>query len=297
MSAPSPTAAELPYWDSYLRQLGEAPEIENFQALHSHYGCWDNPAWSNRVPDDYGRAAERMCEKVLTAAGIEDGQCVLDVGCGLGSVLASLNQRRSRMSLVGLNIDARQLAIAHNVCHERGDGTAGCAVGSAMEGDTVAGNTVRWVAGDAVRLPLAEGAFDVVLALECSMHFPSRAMFLSEAHRVLRPGGRLALCEHFAKRARREPIDQPRRSRLWGTFQEPLSQCQFQELAAAAGFMPTHDEDVTRNTLPTFPGVRRFVAGGLPWPLSWQARAMLRLTELLVRAGRLEYRVLAFQRG
>lgn len=272
-----PAVADLPYWDSYLRQL-EAGLPEDVRALHSHYGCWDDPSWSNRRPEDYGKAAERMCEKVSAAAQIADGQRVLDVGCGLGAVTASLNIRFANMTLVGLNIDPRQLAIARQVCRARPD------------------NQVQFVAGDAVRLPFPAASFDAVLALECTMHFPSRAQFLSEAARVLRPGGWLGLCEHFSRAPRREPIDAPRRSRLWGMFQEPLCAAQFQTLAAQHGLQTVHREDVTGHTVPTFPGVRKFVAGGLRWPLSWQARLLLRLTEWMVRSGRLQYQIWGLER-
>ncbi len=273
-----PAGSNLPYWDSYLRQLAAAELPSDVRALHSHYGCWDNPSWSNRVPEDYGRAAERMCDKAIQAAGIADGQRVLDVGCGLGATIQRLNQQYGRMELFGLNIDSRQLAIARQVCQPRVD------------------NQVRLIQGDAVRLPLAASAFDVVLALECSMHFASRTQFLAEAARVLRPGGRLALCEHFSASPRPEPQDRPRNSRLWGLFQEPLSAAQYRSLAAQQGFRAAHDEDVTAETVPTFPGVRKFIARGMRWPLSWQARLMLHFTEWLVRHGRLQYRLLAFER-
>lgn len=277
-SSRPPSGAELPYWDSYLRQLQAAGLPADVRALHSHYGCWDDPSWSNRVPADYGRAAQRMCDKVLAAAGVADGQRLLDVGCGLGAVVASLNERLSGMTLWGLNVDERQLAIARRVCNPANH------------------NIIEFIAGDAVRLPFDGASFDVLLALECSMHFSSRERFLAEAARVLRPSGRLALCEHFSQRPRSEPADQPRQSRLWGTFQEPLSVSQFQALAARHGLKPVHCEDVTRATIPTFPGVRQFVCAGLQWPLNWQARLMLRLTELLLRMGRLRYCVLAFER-
>ena len=43
------------------------------------------------------------------AAGIADGQHILDVGCGFGGTVASLNENFSRVHLLGVNIDERQL--------------------------------------------------------------------------------------------------------------------------------------------------------------------------------------------
>ncbi|MBN1826910.1 MAG: methyltransferase domain-containing protein [Candidatus Eisenbacteria bacterium] len=53
---------------------------------------------------------------------------------------------------------------------------------------------VHVAAGDALRLPFRDGAFDVVYSCSTLDHFPERAALLrgiAEAARVLRPGGRL----------------------------------------------------------------------------------------------------------
>jgi SAM-dependent methyltransferase len=46
---------------------------------------------------------------------------------------------------------------------------------------------------DALDLPFADGAFDVVLLFEALYYLPDVLRFLAEARRVLRPGGRLLM--------------------------------------------------------------------------------------------------------
>ncbi|BBZ36297.1 phthiotriol/phenolphthiotriol dimycocerosates methyltransferase [Mycolicibacterium confluentis] len=48
-----------------------------------------------------------------------------------------------------------------------------------------------FIHGDAVDLPFADNTFDAVLNIQASFAYPSLARFMSEVHRVLRPGGHL----------------------------------------------------------------------------------------------------------
>jgi len=66
---------------------------------------------------------------------------------------------------------------------------------------------------DACAMPRPDRAFDAVLAVACSFHFPSRDAFLLECARLLRPGGRLALSDFVPATAqqallRRGPINE-----------------------------------------------------------------------------------------
>lgn len=126
---------------------------------------------------NYAEAAEGLSWAVLAAAEIGPGRRVLDVGCGFGGTLDLLNRRYSRLELVGLNIDLRQLTRARAQCVPRGE------------------NRLALVAADACRLPFADHSFDRVLCVEAVFHFPSRVKFFAEARRVLAPGGRLTPCD------------------------------------------------------------------------------------------------------
>ena len=56
-----------------------------------------------------------------------------------------------------------------------------------------AGATVTWQEGDANALPCDDATFDVVCCEQGFQFFPDKAAALREMHRVLVPGGRLAL--------------------------------------------------------------------------------------------------------
>lgn len=122
-------------------------------------------------------AAEKLAMLVAATARIGPRDCVLDVGCGFAEHDILWRARFAPARVVALNICVEQLALAARL-HPA----------EARDG-------VSLVAGDAVRLPFADGAFDAVLGVESAFHFRPRTAFFAEAARVLRPGGRLVLAD------------------------------------------------------------------------------------------------------
>jgi len=106
---------ELPYMDFFLEAFeeGDSEVIKSF-GRHAHWGYWEAPTEANGSGEDFAKAAEKMCSQVYVAANVGNGQSVLDVGCGFGGAIASINEGFTNMKLVGLNIDERQLERARN---------------------------------------------------------------------------------------------------------------------------------------------------------------------------------------
>ncbi|MFI5455218.1 MAG: methyltransferase domain-containing protein [Isosphaerales bacterium] len=142
-----------------------------------HLGHWDQPSGGvTSGPDEFARAQDRLDEVLLGMADFQDGQSVLDVGCGFGGSLQKVDRRFRNVRLVGVNIDPRQLAI----CRQLGPRE---------------GNVFEWIEADACDLPFADATFDRVLCIEAMFHFASRRVFFREAARVLRPGGVLVISD------------------------------------------------------------------------------------------------------
>jgi len=238
----------LPYFDYLLSELDKKnPSIEKSFGRHVHWGYWDDPEKALCDDEDFSRAAEKLVLELCRLAGIAEGEKVLDVGCGFGGTVASLNERFERLQLTGLNIDARQLARARQlVCplHE---------------------NRVEFREGDACSLPFADASFDRLLAVECVFHFPSRESFFKEAHRVLRPGGVLALSDFIPARLFL-PINWAVTSN-WFDKYNVFGRCRldytvekYRRLAAQSGLRSVAERNVTRQTLPTYRYLERMLA-------------------------------------
>lgn len=122
-----------------------------------------------------GRGATR---DLAGEAGLDDGDRILDVGCGLGG-------------------PARTLAVEFD-CRVVGLDRTRSFVRAARELTRRVGLDVAFVYGDALALPLADGAFDAVLLQHVVPNVPDEAGLFAELARVLRTGGRLAVHEIFA---------------------------------------------------------------------------------------------------
>lgn len=115
---------------------------------------------------------------MVEAAAPKSTDDVLDVGCGAG--FAGLALAPSCRSLVGVDITEAMLETARQVAAGRNAANA------------------TYQVGDACNLLFAAASFDIVLSRFCAHHYPDAVASVSEAFRVLRPGGRFVLVDTVA---------------------------------------------------------------------------------------------------
>lgn len=275
----------LPYFDYLFSELDKQnPSIEKSFGRHVHWGFWDDPENALCDDEDYARAAEQLTLELCQLAGIAEGERVLDVGCGFGGTLASLNERFSRLQLTGLNIDARQLARARRLVR------------------ALRGNAVQFCQGDACRLPFRDESLDRLLAVECVFHFPSRETFFREANRVLRPGGVLVLSDFVPTRLFL-PINWLV-TRDWFEKYNAFGRCKleytiekYRRLAVQTGLRSVAERNITRQTLPTYRYFAQMLArhGSIGW-LGRIAVSLIRLQRLFAGYGLANYYLLSFKK-
>ena len=267
----------LPYFDALFKdfQQGKTEIIQSF-GNHVHWGYWENTTTKDVSIEDFTQAAEKLSQKVYDSAKVTDNMCVLDCGCGFGGTIYSLNNRFNNMQLIGLNIDPRQLARAKVQIQPR------------------AQNHLEFIEANACELPFEDNSFDVVLAVECIFHFPSRERFFQEASRVLKPGGIIALSD-FIPRQIILPFIKIGSELAKDTLLKTLGQVDlnfslgdYRKLSRNTGFIPLIEEDITRNTLPTYSLVRK---------LQKKEDKIINFAERVSRWGVIRYFILSYKKG
>ncbi|PSB02171.1 class I SAM-dependent methyltransferase [Merismopedia glauca] len=241
----------LPYFDVLLEDFaeGNTDVIECF-GLHVHWGYWENPGLADGSTADFAQAAENLVRKMSDLAETKNGMKILDCGCGFGGNISSLNQRFSNIEFVGLNIDPRQLDRAKS------------------QVKATHNNQIEFVEGDACQLPFSDASFDLVFAVECIFHFPSREKFFQEARRVLKPGGKLVLSDFVPREvvlstwSFTSPFSQPLVTHAYGQVDATYSLSKYRDLAKSTGFQIGNEIDITQNTIPTYQVIRKLQFAG-----------------------------------
>ena len=225
---------KLPYFDVILSRLecGDQ-DFEEMFGRHIHFGVWEDPCRACDDPADGMAALDRLCQRLIQLADVRDGQDVLDVGCGLGGTLATLDEQFSRVNLTGLNIDARQIEVARRRVTSR------------------PGNRLDFVLGDACAMAFADASFDRVMAIECIFHFPSRKAFFEHVRRVLRPGGNLTMTDFLQPEGAPASYFDNTGEWLWGPH-SAINLQDYRDLGAQVGLVLTHHQDITAFVRPTF---------------------------------------------
>lgn len=118
-------------------------------------------------------ATEELSRMLAPSAG----ESLLDIGSGLGGparyVAATYGCR-----VTGIDLTPEFVAVARELTHRVG-----------------LGEQVSFQVGSALSLPFSDASFDLAWSQNVAMNIADRARYYAEIHRVLKPGGRLAIQE------------------------------------------------------------------------------------------------------
>ena len=123
------------------------------------------------VPSILGPAAQAFVAWIT----LTPGDTVLDVGCGTGAAARFAAEKVGASGqVIGVDVNAGMLDVARSL-------------------PLVRGAVIEWHEKSAYALPLHDQSVDVVLCAQTLQFLNDRRLALSEMHRVLKPGGRVAI--------------------------------------------------------------------------------------------------------
>ncbi len=192
-------------------------------------------------------ATAELTDRMIAAEVLREGQSVLDVGCGTGTQACRLAER----------FGVRVLGITTSEVGVRSARERAAAVGVS--------DLVSFRIADGMDNGLPDESFDRVWVLESSHLMRDRSAVVAECARVLRPGGRFALCDLIRRREipflevkERRAEFETLRDAFGDARMDPLDG--YRRLAERSGLLVDVCDDLTAETFPTFDRWRRNAA-------------------------------------
>ena len=175
--------------------------------------------------DHYGglEANDALAER----AGMATGKIVVDFCAGLGGP-ARYWAHRYGVRVIGIELNPDRVAGATKLT-------------------TLVGlqDRVQMIQSDVCNVPLEEASGNIVVSQEAFLHVPDKAKALSEAYRILKPGGRLAFTDWIMHR----PLSAGETDDMWqGIAAQTLQSLNgYRTLLSEIGFTLLAAEDLTES--------------------------------------------------
>ena len=210
----------------------------NEDNLAQHLGYWDENIRT------HAESLINMNRAMASRINLQPGEQVFDAGCGFGGTSLWLAKDYC-VHVVGHTISTDEVKRANSYARKRG-----------------LQEFVRFEQKDYLSSGLPDASFDVVWAQERVCHAPNQQAFLTEAYRLLKPGGRLVMedCYLFNR-----PYSQSEMQILQSWFDDMLIPSlpkgdRFVAWAKNIGFEDVKLEDISRHVIPSYRRLGRILA-------------------------------------
>lgn len=184
-------------------------------------------------------ATDALTQQMLSLVKLSAGDKVLDIGCGTGKAACRI-ARETHSQVIGISPSSECVAAA-----------------TAKAAELKLDELVQFQTGDGMAPDFPDASFTCAWVMESSHLMSDKAALLSECARVLKPGGRLTLCDVMLdhKLSFQESIQHAKGLILLKDVygpgaMEPLSY--YEEQCELNGMQIEHSRNISAETLLTF---------------------------------------------
>ena len=192
-----------------------------------HRAVWGPGAGDRRRAFRY--VEDQIAELIRHLPRAAETPHVVDLGCGVGASVCYLAESLPIRG-TGITLSPVQAELAARRIGKRG-----------------LSNRVVCIESDYCDLPAGLGPADFAYAIESFVHAPDPGRFFAQCSQLVRPGGKLAICDDF-----RRPTNEPAAARAIEQFcngwhiNALVQRGELQALARAAGFEHESTRDLSR---------------------------------------------------
>ena len=150
--------------------------IENYGDFHGNYlnfGLWENGITK------YEDASEHLLSRVAQKIDLNNQTNQLDVGCGMGTQCFFFMKTFAPLKIDAIDLTQKHLDLAKQK--------------NKFE-------NITFTLGNACNLPFQNESYSHVTSIEAPINFNTREQFFKEAHRVLKPQGKLGISDFHLQR-------------------------------------------------------------------------------------------------
>jgi tocopherol O-methyltransferase len=211
-----------------------------------HFGYWRDGITS------HAESLTEMNRVIADSVRLQEGERVLDAGCGVGGTSFWLAEERGAR-VAGITPVHGQVERALRYTQKRGHDAR-----------------AAFAQADYRAAPFAADSFDVVWAQESLCHAADKSQFTREAARLLRPDGRLVITEYLRRdRALPERDEQLLQRWLSGwAIPDIITRNEMTDMLVASGFTDVVVQDITDAMRPSLRRLHHITMGVYPIALA-----------------------------
>lgn len=194
-----------------------------------HYGFYDKNHKKHKS------ALLNMNRVLADLAKVKSGDKILDAGCGIGGSSVWLADN-FKADVIGINIQEMQVEMAKNIAKQKN-----------------LDNIVKFFIRDFTKTGFQDNFFDVVWAIESLCHTDDKKLFVKEAIRILKNGGRLVIADGFLRKKLLSKKELKIKDKFFDGWAVPnlFSIDDFSHYLKDIGFKNIKFFDATKNVMPS----------------------------------------------